>query len=65
MDLSFSEEPALWIGAVDAILVLLVTFGVPISTDQKTAIDGVLAAVLAIVAAIATRSQVSPKQPHG
>ncbi len=56
----FQTEPAVVIAVIDAVLVLLVTFGVPITGDQKAAIDGVLAAVLALAAGFITRSQVSP-----
>jgi len=59
-NLSFSHEPALYIGFANALLLVLVTFGVPLSGDQKTAIDTLLGAVLAIVAGIAIRSQVTP-----
>ncbi len=37
-----------------------VNFGVPISNDQKVAIDSLLGAVLAIVAGVVIRSQVTP-----
>jgi hypothetical protein len=53
-------EPAIVVGFVDALIVLAITFGVPINEDQKAAIDGLLAAGLAVVAGIAIRSQVSP-----
>lgn len=55
-----ATEPALVVGVIDAAIILAVTFGVPISADQKTAIDGVLAAVLAILGATVTRSLVTP-----
>jgi hypothetical protein len=50
-----SHEPVVWIGLIDAVIILAVTFGVHISDDQKTAIDGVLAAIGLIL----TRSQVT------
>jgi len=56
----FAREPAMVVGTVNAVLVLLVTFGLPIGEDQKAAIDGVLFALLAIVAAVTIRSQVTP-----
>lgn len=66
MNLSWSAEPALWVGLVEAVIVLLVAFGVPISADQKAAVIGLTSAVLAVVGALVTRSQVSPvSQPHG
>jgi len=59
--LSFIEsEPAMVIGVLDAVIMLLISFGVPISGDQKVQIDGVLAAVGALVAAYATRQLVTP-----
>ena len=42
------EEPALIVGVVTAVIVLLVAFGVPISEDQRAAVVGVTAAVLAL-----------------
>ena len=38
------EEPALIVGVVTAVIVLLVAFGVPISEDQRAAVVGVTAA---------------------
>jgi hypothetical protein len=67
-DLGWADEPALWIGVTEAVIVLLVAFGVPISAEQKAAVLGVVSAVLAVVGAIVTRSQVSPASttpPHG
>jgi uncharacterized membrane protein len=58
MNLAFSREPALWIAIIDAVLVLAVTFGAPLTAEQKGAIDAVLAAV----AGVLIRSQVSPAQ---
>ena len=51
-----SHEPVVWIGFIDALIILAVTFGVPISDEQKTAIDAVLGAVGLLL----TRSQVTP-----
>jgi hypothetical protein len=51
-----SHEPVLWIGVVDALLILAVTFGVPISDEQKTAIDAVLGALGLLL----TRQTVTP-----
>jgi hypothetical protein len=63
----FRSEPAVAItaisGLVDAVLLLLVTFGVPISGPQKAAVDGVLAALMAVLAVLTgmlVRSQVTP-----
>lgn len=54
------REPAAFSGLVVAVLTLVVTFGVPIDRDQKTAIVGVVAAVLTMIGAGVTRSQVTP-----
>lgn len=51
-----SHEPALWIAVIDAVLVLAVTFGLPLTAEQHGAIDAVLAAV----AGVAIRSLVVP-----
>lgn len=54
--LTFSSEPSLWIGVIDAALMLAVTFGLPLTGDQKGAID----AFLAVLASVVIRSQVVP-----
>lgn len=54
--MTFSREPALYIALVDTLLVLAVTFGLPLTPEQKGAIDAVLAAL----AGLLIRSQVSP-----
>jgi len=53
-----SQEPALVVGAVQASIVLGVSFGLSLSQEQTAAILAFTAAVLAFV----TRSQVSPVQ---
>lgn len=50
------REPAVIIALADAILVVAVTFGLPLKPEQKGALD----ALLAVVAGILIRSQVSP-----
>lgn len=57
---AFSQEPALWIALANAVLLVIVNFGIPISGDQKVAIDTLLGALLALTAGFATRSQVTP-----
>ncbi len=54
--LSFSSEPVLYIAVVDAVLMLAVSFGLPLTPEQKAAIDALLGALAAIV----IRSQVTP-----
>ena len=66
MNLSFSREPAVYIAVVNALLVLGVTFGLPLTSEQKGAIDAVLAAVAGVI----IRTQVTPAvapvaEPHG
>lgn len=59
-NLSFSQEPALWISLVNAVLLVLVNFGIQITGDQKIAIDTLLGAILAVLAGVTIRSQVTP-----
>ncbi len=54
--LQFSEEPVVWVAAVNALIVLAIAFGVPISNDQKIAIGG----VITTLSAFFLRSQVFP-----
>lgn len=55
----FGKEPAMILGAVTAMLVLLVQFGVDINQDQQQAIIGVVSAVLVLVGAYVTRQNVT------
>lgn len=68
-DIGWAAEPALWVGLVQAVLILLVAFGVPLTVDQKAAVIGLTSAVLAVIGAVVTRSQVTPvaktPPPHG
>jgi hypothetical protein len=50
------SEPAVVAGIVQAVLALVVAFGLDLTTEQVAAILGVTAAVLALV----VRSQVTP-----
>lgn len=50
------REPVLVTTLVGAVLALFVAFGLTISPDQKTAVIGVVTAILALFA----RSQVTP-----
>lgn len=61
-----ASEPLLNVGAIVTIVVsvlsLLVTFGVPLSNDQRAAIMGLVAAVVPMVTAFIGRSKVySPR----
>lgn len=51
-----SHEPALWVAIIDALLIVAISFGLPLEPVQKTAIDAVLAALAGVV----IRSQVVP-----
>lgn len=54
------NEPALIIGAITSLLALLVSFGVQVTETQTEAITNLLIAVLPLIAAFATRTQVTP-----
>ena len=59
-DISFSAEPALWISLANAALLVLVSFGLPITGEQKVSIDTLLGALLAVGAGVVIRSRVTP-----
>jgi len=52
----WGREPALVLGAVQAVLALVIAFGLKLSAEQTGAILAATAAILAVV----TRSQVTP-----
>lgn len=56
----FKKEPALIIGALMALIALLVTFGLPISAEQQKALEDALWLVLPLIGfgAVATRQSV-------
>lgn len=56
----FGREPALIIGATQALIALAVAFGLDLSPEQIGAVLAVTAAVLGMV----TRSQVTPTGDH-
>jgi hypothetical protein len=51
------QEPAVIISLVAAIITLVISFGIHVSTDQT----GAIVAVVQVIAGIATRSQVVPQ----
>lgn len=55
--IAFSEEPVVWVAAINALIVLGVSFGLPITDAQKLAIDGVITGVSAVF----LRGQVAPQ----
>ena len=55
-------EPALIVGVITALLILLVSFGVPISSDQREAIIGFSNAALAVIGTLVIRQNVSPSR---
>ena len=60
-NLSFSNEPAVWLGLVTAIIGLVVVFfpGL-LTTDQQKAVVGLAAVAIPIILSFVTRSQVTP-----
>ena len=63
------NEPAITSGSVTALVTalvgLLVAFGVPLSTEQQTAIIGLVAVAAPIVAALLIRRKVTPVDSDG
>ena len=58
---SFSNEPAVWLGLVTAVIGLVVVFFPGLLTsDQQKAVVGFAAVVVPIVLSLVTRSQVTP-----
>jgi len=61
---SFTQEPALYLGSagaiVAALLVLLVSFGVPITPEQRAAINALVVLVVGVVSSAAIRQNVTP-----
>jgi hypothetical protein len=55
-NLSFAYEPAVWVGVINAVVVLAIAFGAPITVEQK----GAISAVVVAVSGIFLRSQVTP-----
>ena len=56
----WQAEPAMVIGLVTAVLALVVSFGIPVSQDQRDAIVGVVSAVLILLGAVVVRANVYP-----
>lgn len=61
MSTLWGREPALIIGAIQALLALVVAFGLDLSVEQTGAILAASAAVLAVI----TRRSVSPARGEG
>lgn len=55
-----NNEPALIMGAFEAILVLAIAFGVPITPDEKASLIGAISAILSLVFAVVVRQNVTP-----
>ena len=53
-------EPAVITGAVAAVITLLVAFGIPLTEDQKVAVLGVIAPLLALAQGLIVRAAVVP-----
>ena len=60
-NLSFSQEPSVWIGLIAAALGLVVVFfpGL-LNSDQQKAILGLAAVAIPVILSFVTRSQVTP-----
>lgn len=57
---TFPQEPAIYVGAANAIILLVVSFGLPVTVDQKVAIDGVIGTLGVLLGAILVRQNVTP-----
>jgi hypothetical protein len=55
----YAAEPAVVISIVDAALMVAIAFGLPLNTDQKTAVD----AFLAVLGGLMIRAKVTPVDP--
>jgi uncharacterized membrane protein len=62
--MNFSDEPALWISGVGAIVGvtvnLLIAFGVPIDSGQKEALAAFATVVVTVATGLVIRTQVTP-----
>lgn len=56
----FKVEPAVILGFISAVLILLTAFGVQITDDQTTAIVGLVSAFLVLGGSFLTRAAVTP-----
>ena len=56
------NEPALLTGLITAVIALAVSFGAPISDDQKAAVVGVAVAIVALLGGAVTRQSVTPNR---
>jgi len=52
----WDREPALILGAVNAVLALAIGFGLPVTVEQASLVNAAAAAVLSVI----VRSQVTP-----
>jgi uncharacterized membrane protein len=58
---SFSQEPAVWIGLLTAIIdAIAVFFPSTLTGEQKVTLVGVVTTLVPVVLSFVTRSQVSP-----
>lgn len=58
----FGREPAMILAAVQAVLLLVVAFGLDISNEQQVAILGAGGAILALLGGAVVRSKVTPTE---
>jgi hypothetical protein len=61
---SFSNEPAVYIGLLTAIIdAIAVFFPSSLTADQKTTLVGVVTVAVPVILSFVTRSQVTPTAP--
>lgn len=62
--MSFADEPALILSGggaiVEAVVVLLIAFGVPITPEQKGAISALATVIITVATGVLIRTQVTP-----
>jgi hypothetical protein len=61
MNISFPQEPAVWIGLITAVIdAVAVFFPTTLSAEQKTVLVGLVTTLVPVILAFVTRSQVTP-----
>lgn len=59
-NISFSQEPAVWIGLVTALIdAVTVFFPTSLNTEQKTTLVGLVTVLVPVILSFVTRSQVT------
>lgn len=57
---AMNTEPALIMGAIEALIVLAIAFGAPVTADQKTAIVTAASALVMVIGSLVVREHVTP-----